>query len=56
MRERDVSALTESVQRIRHTCGEDKVRCVCERECLRERVCVCERESVCVCVSMCVCV
>ena len=44
MRERDVRALTESVQRIRHSCGEDKVRCVCvcERESLY--VCVCERE------------
>ena len=48
MRERDVRALTESVQRIRHSCGEDKVRCVCVRESLY--VCVCVREIVCACV------
>jgi tRNA C32,U32 (ribose-2'-O)-methylase TrmJ len=44
MREKDVRALTESVQRIRQACGEDKVQCV---------LLVCVGMWVCMSVSVC---
>jgi hypothetical protein len=55
MREKDLRALTESVQRIRQACGEDKVQCVllvCWYVGMYECFCVpvSVRESVSVCV------